>query len=282
MIKKIINLMGGKVFFQIQSKNELIEKEIALELLINLENLTNKFNLFKEDSLISILNKNKEIPIDEDIEFLIKENINIYNTSNEKFNIFQGKKISQRKSNKNEIEKEKIIPEEIITITKNKISINDKEINLDLGGIAKGYILDKTLEKLKLKFNKTKFDILIDARGDIVLDSNKTFKIGLENPFNKDEIVETIEMKKGSIITSGHNKQKFKKGSHIIGEESDILTITLKSDFEKCYKLDYLGTYLIQLNSEKVLKKIEFDKEFEKIETLIILKNGEILKSSFW
>ena len=67
-----------------------------------------------------------------------------------------------------------------------------------------------------------------------------------------EKIFENVLVKKGSIITSGHNRQYFKKGSHIVGFESDILCITLKSEKTKTYILDMLGTYLIQLKSKEV------------------------------
>lgn len=46
--------------------------------------------------------------------------------------------------------------------------------------------------------------------------------------------------------------------------------------------LDSLGTWFAQESSQKVLELLEFDEYFKDIEGLIILKNGKVLKSSFW
>ena len=77
-----------------------------------------------------------------------------------------------------------------------------------------------------------------------------------------------INLKKGSIVTSGHNKQYFESGSHIVGSEDEILTTTLVSNKSNCYELDAFGTYLSQLNGHDVLDLIEFDDMIKDIECL--------------
>ncbi len=281
MVNKIFNLMGGEIYFNILLKDKSKENEVLNFALNDMKRLIKIFNFFDNKSSISKLNKFNKIKIDLDLKYLLLESIKFYKYTNGKFNVFLGKNIEKRKNNLN-FEDNKIDINNIINFDYNEIKIENENINLDLGGIAKGYIIDKVLENIIKKYKKDIIDIVIDARGDMVFFGKTNKLIEVENPFNNENHVSLIEIKTGSIITSGHNKQYFDFGSHIIGNETDILTITLKSNIEKCYRLDVLGTYFIQLNSSEVLEKIEFENENENIECLLILKNGKILKSSFW
>ena len=286
MIKKI-KIMGGETIISAHHKDKIFEKKIIEFTQKNLEELVNVFNLYDKKSNLFLLNKNRECDYNSHLEFLLKESFYFYEFSNRKFNVFLGKKILEVKSNKYDNFKIKNIDiskfnfSDLFEISKTKIRIIQKDILIDLGGIAKGYIIQKAFEKTLKKFFLKRFDLMINSRGDIICKFKKLKNIGIENPFNK-KIFENVLVKKGSIITSGHDRQYFKKGSHIVGSESDILCITLKSEKIKTYILDMLGTYLIQLKSKDVIRLVEFDKFFKNVDCLIILKNGKIIRSFSW
>jgi len=281
-----IKIMNGIVNFFIYAKNKKIEKEIFEFCKKEIVRLVNIFNFFDKKSALSILNKNKKVVYSFELDFLLKESIKAYELTNGFFNIFLGKQIEERKKNKKEknfdIFNFKNV-ENLISSDKKSIYFNSNNLKIDLGGIAKGYIVDELIGLVKKKFKTSLRKILINARGDIgVFSKDKPFKIGVENPFNLDRDADFIELKSGNLITSGHTKQFFKGGSHILGNKSDILTITLISEKENCYMLDLLGTYFTQLSSQEVLELIDFKERFKNIECFIILENGKVLKSSFW
>ncbi|MDA3855326.1 MAG: FAD:protein FMN transferase [Candidatus Woesearchaeota archaeon] len=271
-------LMGGNVSIEINNSEN--DKKVIEYGFFEMQKLINKFNFFDDESMLSKLNLNKDIENDSEFKFILEKGMEFYSKTNGLFNIFLGKDIRDRKTNSKVKEGLNLDIDSIIIFENGKIKLNS-DIELDLGGFVKGYIIDVILNLIKKKYDKS--NIYIDARGDIVLDSSKKIRIYINNPFeNKIIEQEYVDMKRGSIITSGHDKQKYKFGSHILGNKSDIYTITLISEKDKCYELDALGTYFIQLNSEDVLKKIEFDEKYKNIEILIILENGKILKSSFF
>lgn len=278
-------LMGGDVSIDVDCDSKSQTTEILNYSFEVMRDLINIFNFYDKNSLLSKLNDTREIDYNEELAFLIEKGIWFYEYSKGYFDIFLGNENLARKSNKsvseNSLKKKKQL-KNIVTITKSTIKINDFQIKIDLGGIAKGYIVDRTIELTREKYKKVKFDIFVNARGDMRIDGKSDVAIGVENPFNDKGIVEVINLKKGSIVTSGHNKQYFESGSHIVGKEDEILTATIVSNKLKCYELDALGTYLSQLNGHNVLDLVEFDDYLQNVEVLLILKNQRILKSGFF
>lgn len=285
MIEKTYNLMAGEVYVYIETNNNKssTEKEILEFTYQTLNELISIFNFYDKNSILSKLNINKEVEYNFELAYILNTSIKLYDTTKHNFNIFLGNEILARKQNKKEkIKKISLNPQKIITITKDKIILNDLNLTLDLGGIAKGYIAHRTIEITKEKYSKELKTILIDARGDIRIYGKDELKIEIENPFNPQISFEFIKLKNASIVTSGHNKQKFKFGSHIVGNQLDIYTITLVSKKISCYILDALTKYFILLSSKKTLELIEFEEEYKDIEALLILNNGKVLKTSFW
>lgn len=275
-------LMGGNIIIDVNCNSKSLTNNILDYSFEVMKELVNIFNFYDKNSILSKLNETREIEYNDELGFLINKSIEYYDYSKGHFNIFLGNENLARKNNaKVEISKKKI-PKNTILITKDKIKLNNDLIKLDLGGIAKGYIVDRTIEKVREKFKKDKFDIFVNARGDMRIDGKSDVAIGIENPFKEKDIIEVIKLNKGSVITSGHNKQYFDSGSHIVGKEDEILTITLVSNKLKCYELDVFGTYLSQLNGHDVLDLVEFDDYLENVETLLVLKNKRILKSGFF
>lgn len=280
MNERIINTMGGELYLYVKTIDNKQDETIIDFIIEKIISLVNIFNFFDENSELSKLNKLRKTKSNKELKFLLNESLKFYNMSQGLFNVFIGEDIRNRKKN---IKSEKIVLKNFgFNFQSDNIILDNDNFSIDLGGIAKGYILDRALEMALEKYGTNILDILIDARGDIICFGRNNKIIDVENPFDNEIKFENINLKSGAVITSGHNKQYFQEGSHILGIESDILTITLISEKMKCYELDALGTYLIQLNSEEVLEKIEFEEYYDDIECLIILKNGKILKSSFW
>lgn len=80
--------------------------------------------------------------------------------------------------------------------------IKNTEQEIDLGGIAKGYIVEKIARWLK-KNGKTAYGI-VDGGGDMTMWSNgkKSWKIGIADPFDEEEITAQFTIKNGAVATS--------------------------------------------------------------------------------
>lgn len=170
--------MGGDLYVRIDSINEKLELKILDFCLDEIEKMVNKLNFFDDKSKLSQLNKNREIEYDEDFDFLIKESILFYKKSKGKFNVFLGKQILSRKKDLDiEENNVKFNVDNCVEINNSKIILNNENVNIDFGGIAKGYILDVAYKRTVQEFSNTKFNILIDGRGDILIDNREEVEI---------------------------------------------------------------------------------------------------------
>ncbi len=89
---------------------------------------------------------------------------------------------------------------------KNRIMIK-KGIDLDLGGIAKGYATDQAIAILQKKGIHT---ALVNSGGDIRAIGNKEWHIGLKNP-RGNGILAAIIVKNEAVVTSGDYERYFIK-----------------------------------------------------------------------
>lgn len=97
-------------------------------------------------------------------------------------------------------------------------------MGISLDGIAKGYIVEKAMAKLKKLGIK---HALINAGGDIQVlgdkGNNQPWKIALQDPRDKNKIVEIIPLTEGAIATSGDYENYFdpeRRYHHIIDPNS--------------------------------------------------------------
>lgn len=91
------------------------------------------------------------------------------------------------------------------------VQINDPVAQLDLGGIAKGYIADRLTEFLKEKGVKRG---IVNLGGNIVVIGDKAentpWKVGIEMPFSDHkEIIGNVSLSNASIVTSGIYERQF-------------------------------------------------------------------------
>lgn len=268
--------MGGEVYLYVDAKRE--QEEILGFMVKTLQRLVNIFNFFDESSTLSRLNRNRSVDYDKHLAFVIEKSQELYTQSKGLFNICLGEAIAARKKDQCSISKH-INPHEAILVTSKTIEILHPDCLIDLGGIAKGYILDQTLQLTRETYSHLIKDMFIDGRGDCVAWGTGKKEVVVDDPFYHQVDIATIFLQTGAIVTSGHDRQQFKEGSHIIGTPSNVFTLTLYSKKRACYELDGLATYLLQLPSQLVMEEIEFNKDYEDIECVCILEDGTIAKS---
>ena len=234
----------------IDEEEKIINLNIEKQLSEITNNLDNKFNVFKENSLISQINNNsgiREINVDEEFIYVLLSAIDISKKTeiNKKslydVSIYSVWKEWQFHKNyyqygnhanppSNDIIKQKLplVDYNNIIIDGNKktVFLKEKEMMIDLGSIVKGYAADKLCEYLEsININ----NCLIDVGGNIVtngknLGTKKNWKAGILMPYSYDTEI-------GYIITNDHKETFVTSGIY----ERYIVQKDMKTNEETIY-----------------------------------------------
>lgn len=168
-------------------------------------------------------------------------------------------------------------------ITLENFSSTSQNVQLDLGGIVKGYSAQKAIENLKA--SKVE-NALISFGGSVACmgknESGRLFTIGIKNPFDKNEIIGTLTLSDSYISVSGAYERFFEKDGvryhHIFDSETGY---PAESDIESTVVIskdgilsDALSTALFVMGKEKALEF--YKKDLYDFEMLLVTKDGEI------
>ncbi|MFO7811203.1 MAG: FAD:protein FMN transferase [Candidatus Delongbacteria bacterium] len=135
------------------------------------------------------------------------------------------------------------------------VTVLDNRCKIGLGGIAKGFAVDSVSNYLK---EEGFSDFIIEAGGDLTVNSNSPRAVGVKHPRKKGELADVLYIKKGSAATSGdyekfimHNGTRY---SHIIDPRtgygtSDLAAVTVVSD--KAYLSDAFATAVMVMGKKE-------------------------------
>ena len=183
----------------------------------------------------------------------------------------------------------KLVNYKNISIENNSIYFreNNGSMGITLGGIAKGYAIDRAIEVLKDHGIK---HALVNAGGDIRVmgfkTGNEPWRIALRNPKNKTEYITILNLCDRSVATSGNYERYFSeeaRASHIIDPKTgyavdELLSATIIA--ENATDADALATAVFVLGEADGMELIE---RLDRVEGLIITGDRRILRSSgFW
>ncbi|SES65866.1 FAD:protein FMN transferase [Anaerobranca gottschalkii] len=161
-----------------------------------------------------------------------------------------------------------------------KVYLPIKGMEIDLGGIAKGYIVDRAVETLKEHGIKYGY---VNGGGDIRFLGTKydgtPWRIGVTNPRGQGNIA-VVEIKDGAIVTSGDYERYYftKDGQrvhHIIDPDTGVSATYAQSVTvyaSNATLADILSTALFMFPADEGL---EIAKKLN-VEVLIISSDGEI------
>ena len=258
----------------IQIKISGRDKEAATEAIINeIYFLNGKFDDFSQVSDVSRINNNagkNPVKVDKATIDIISKAIDCYKITNGAFNISIAP-ISELwgfKENVYKVPSESEIKQTLnfvnmndIIILGDKVLLKKIEEAIDLGGVAKGYTLDKIKEILP---NYNLKSVIINMGGNILIygdPERSSWLIGIKNP-RGDGIIGKITIKGSKFISTSGDYERFfiengKRYCHIIdpstGYPSDkIISVTVIS--EKGYFGDALSTAFFVLGKEKSLE----------------------------
>ncbi len=174
---------------------------------------------------------------------------------------------------------------EIVGYERIKLDYKNKKVylnrsKLDLGGIAKGFAVDKAINILRERGIRK---ALVNAGGDIKFIGNKKWRIGIQHPRLKDKLITTIKLKNKAIVTSGDYERYFMinehRYQHIINPitgypATECISVTIIAD--DATDADALATGVVVLGPDKGMKLIN---KLKNIEGLIIDSEGNIITS---
>ncbi|MCD6507467.1 FAD:protein FMN transferase [Candidatus Poribacteria bacterium] len=173
---------------------------------------------------------------------------------------------------------------ENIALGRNAIRLNKKGAMITLGGIAKGYAIDKAIESLRESGIKS---ALVNAGGDIraigVKPGGERWHIALRNPRKEREYITIIYVTDEAVATSGDYERYFdqsKKVHHIINPKTgrsatELISVTIVAD--KAIDADALATTVFVLGPKRGLQLIE---SMDRVEGLLITHDRRIIRSS--
>ena len=174
-----------------------------------------------------------------------------------------------------------------IVFSDNKIMLKYSGMGVDLGGIAKGFAVDKVVEFLKSRGTTSG---VINFGGSVfVLGEERS--VGIQTPFGKKgTYIGTIRVKNKAVVTSGaYENYRVINGTayqHILDPHTgypvnnELLAVTLIG--AKAEELDALATGVCVMGIQKgydLLKKRQIDAIFIKKDESVLLTEG--IKESF-
>lgn len=283
--------LGTYVEIKIEKKPE--SKKIIEEAFKKIKEFENKMSIFNPESEISLVNKNKKWKISDDTKQVILKAIEISKLTDGAFDItckplldlYREAKKKNRPPSETEIKKVlKYVGWKKLKIDGN-ILILKKGMEIDLGGIAKGFIVDKIAEFLKKKGIKNG---LINAGGDIYCfglnPEGKYWKIGIRNPKERSKIIEVINLSGKGVATSGNYERYIKikkeKFGHIVnpktGKSTYNIPLSVTVIAPDCATADGLATGCFVLG---VKKGLELLNRIKNVEGIIIDENMKIYRT---
>jgi thiamine biosynthesis lipoprotein len=155
-----------------------------------------------------------------------------------------------------------------------------KGMEIDLGGIAKGYILDRLLSSLKrYKIERA----LLNIGGQIGVygkpkDGNE-WEIRIRNPRKLDDYIGLVYINKGSVATSGDYERYFIRDGirycHLIDPKTgypvrEVMSVSIIS--ENATKADALSTAFFVMGA----KAISYWEKFTDLGVVIVFSDGKI------
>jgi thiamine biosynthesis lipoprotein len=254
--------------------NILYFSEDELQLKVKIDSLFNVIDMsmstYNSNSLISKINNNKEVKLDDHFKFVFNTSKKIYQQTNGDFDPSIGPLVNSLDfgPKTNNISVDSLMS--LVGLDKFKIVdsrlLRPKNSFLDFNAIAKGYSVDVISEFLT---NSKVTNFLVEVGGEIRssgmnLGSNRSWKVGLDTPrFDglQKEIYKAFNLQDKSMATSGVYR-KFKtdslgnKYAHIIdpktgySSRTNILSVTVISD--NCIDADAYATALHLMTLDEI------------------------------
>ncbi len=272
---------------------ENVDSDIYKKCFSILNDVEKEISRTNENSYISILNREKEVVVNQDVFDLFELGITLAKQSNGKFNIAMGSVVSLWDIGGTNPRIPSNAELNSVNIDYNQIQLDRKtlsikipsDMQIDLGALGKGYAADKLRNSL---VSKSIDKAIINLGGNVLVigrkDIDNLWTIGLQDPLDTSKIFAALEVESSSIVTSGTYERFFYqdgvKYHHILDPDtlypckSDIISSSIiGKDSLIC---DCLSTTCFLLGSEQAL---EFMKNYKDYSAFFLLEDNSIVLS---
>ncbi len=296
-VKRTQLLMGTYVEITVLGKNEKRINKAIIRAFQEMKKVENKLSKFIPGSEVSLINKNAGIAwvtVDPELIDIIQKAGEISEITGGSFDITVGilGEIWDFREGATVPDKKKIDMllklvdyRKVMVDEKNsRVFLAEKGMEIDLGGIAKGFIVDngvRILEQNKIK------NFIINAGGDLTVRGNKGFepwKVGIQSPRDRTKIYITLGLTNKSITTSGDYEKYFMQDGvryhHILNPGTGYPAMSCSSSSivaSDATTADTLSTAVFVLGPARGIKLIE---ALPEVQGMIVDKKGKAVFSS--
>ncbi|MGM9532642.1 FAD:protein FMN transferase, partial [Intestinibacter sp.] len=268
------------------------------DILLNIDNTMGKTREYSEISEVNKKAGKEYVKISDETFYVIKNALNFSDISDGVFDITIGPVVdlwgigteNARVPSSNEIkEKLPLVNYKDISLDeKNKsVKLEKENMEIDLGGIAKGYAADKIYEYLQ---EQNVESAIINLGGNVFVlgekDKNTPFKVGIQDPTNeRGNSIGSINVSDQSVVTSGIYERYIEKDGviyhHMIDPstgypfDNNLSSVTIVSSSSLIG--DGLSTTAFGLGVEKGLELIE---SIDDTEAIFITKDKNVYTTS--
>ena len=275
VVEKRFYPMGG-LPFMVKAYNvpENLFEETFAEIKDETERLEKLFSNYIEDGQLSTLNQAGEAKVDAEVMAMLRLASRISGDSNGAFDVTVGPLVdlwkfcaeNDRRPSADELGQALAVVDwkQITLSSSGQVSFRKKNMSVDLGGIAKGYIADAAARRMKKQGIRRG---IVDAGGDLVLFNSigeEPFRIGVKDPTNPQTNLAVVELDSGAVVTSGCYERYYQiRGTnycHIVdprtGEPvTEMASATIVA--EEAAAADALATAVMVLGKEKGMALIK-------------------------
>ncbi len=181
------------------------------------------FNFYDSESELSLLNKRRKLEVSAELLEVLQKSLEYCRMTDGEYDISLGEVIRSRKEGRPEPEVSYSYRD--IRIQENLVNLEQQGMLVDLGSIAKGYIVDRIVHCLQ---SQGVLSGIVDGRGDIRVFGDNGCIIGVQHPREPDKHIRTIRLTDMAVATSGDYSQY--KGdfehSHIV-RKKDLISVTV-------------------------------------------------------
>ena len=292
-LKRTEMIMGTVVEISVIPADEEAIKE-AFDAIKKVDEL---MSTYKPESEISILNRQGENHLSPQTSQIIQEAIKFSEMTEGAFDITCRPLINLWKRAKKEAkiptlqeieEAKRLVSYKKIALEDDLVKLQQPGMQIDLGGIAKGWAVDKAIQALKKRGVRA---ALINAGGDLYALGRrglwKKWEVGIQHPRDQEKILTTLEVSDKGVATSGDYRRYFtlegRRFSHIVdprtGETVEEVPMSVTVVAPDATTADALATGIFVLGPEEGMKLIE---SLPGIEGLIVSEGMRMDSSSGW
>ncbi len=225
------------------------------------------FSIYDEESELSKLNRKRGMKCSKELLEVLNRALEMCEKTGGSYDISLGKLFLSRKTEKKDAGPKCTYKD--IEIKGRKVRLLHEDVLIDLGSIAKGYIVDRVAEHL---MDNGVENGLVDGRGDIRVFGEKEHIAEIQHPRDKDSTVASVKIKDEGIATSGDYRQyrDSHRDPHIINNELFASVTVVAGTAEKA---DMFATALSTsdekgikrlLSSDETLKAVTIDRHLLK------------------